>query len=226
MKDEDQLLRLINRLYEIDVRYVGLYEFVCFANASVACVTEFAEAICIEDMNSAVWQKVAARLKCEVRKTTESGRWSRYTKRGLSFEASGQREFAGIIDYLRTKSNGKVDDEINFMSSSNDGGDYPSYVPRTVALFDDHSKCFVSGNKPGSWICLDFKEHRVIPTDYTIRSCDGGTNNHHLKSWVVECSNDNNEWKVVDERENESSLNGPLCAHIFKIQQGNSEEYR
>lgn len=41
-----------------------------------------------------------------------------------------------------------------------------------------------------SWIKLDFKRHKIIPTDYTIRSFFRDKNGNHPKSWVIEVSND------------------------------------
>lgn len=65
----------------------------------------------------------------------------------------------------------------------------------------------------GSWICFDFKEHRIIPKKYYIRS--GCTTSSHLKSWVIEVSNDGQCWYIADEREECPYLNGISSHHTF-----------
>ena len=34
----------------------------------------------------------------------------------------------------------------------------------------------------------------MIPKSYTVRSCEDSTGDHHLKSWVIEVSNDGSSW--------------------------------
>lgn len=51
---------------------------------------------------------------------------------------------------------------------------------------------FQSRYEKDSWICFDFKYNRVIPTNYTIKSCGGAHSKFKLINWVVEGSNDRN----------------------------------
>jgi hypothetical protein len=64
------------------------------------------------------------------------------------------------------------------------------------------SSCFVSvcrdkregiRHTRNNWVCHDFKDRRIVPTHYTIRSHDSvrerGTG-AHLKSWLVDTSED------------------------------------
>ena len=41
----------------------------------------------------------------------------------------------------------------------------------------------------------------MIPKSYTVRSCEDSTGDHHLKSWVIEVSNDGSSWEEIDRRE-------------------------
>lgn len=79
---------------------------------------------------------------------------------------------------------------------------------------------------PSSWICFDFKDRRIIPTDYTIRSGPWTPNCGHPKNWVIEVSNDNNEWSIIDEQKDSDFLNGPRLAHTFKIEKQNIKKIR
>ena len=49
----------------------------------------------------------------------------------------------------------------------------------------------------------------VKVNSYTIKSNWNSDGAFNLKSWVVEASNDNNKWKEIYRRENDSSLKGP-----------------
>ena len=54
---------------------------------------------------------------------------------------------------------------------------------------------------------FDFKDHKIIPTDYTLKSNSSSANVQKPKSWVIEGSNDNNSWEVIDEQVNYNYYN-------------------
>jgi cell division protein FtsB len=69
--------------------------------------------------------------------------------------------------------------------------------------------CFYSAYHLGSiphtrnnWLCYDFKERRIVPTHYTIRTCSSGAGGCHLKSWLVDTSADGETWREVAREEN------------------------
>jgi hypothetical protein len=51
-----------------------------------------------------------------------------------------------------------------------------------------------------------------------LRSNGEGVNGRHLKSWVLEASDDGSTWKEVDRREDAKEMNGPNCSSIFEVQ--------
>jgi hypothetical protein len=71
-----------------------------------------------------------------------------------------------------------------------------------------------------NWLCYDFKERRVIPTHYTIRTWDGAAGHSHLKSWAVETSEDGENWREVAREEDNVELNGPWLIHTFVVAGG------
>lgn len=82
---------------------------------------------------------------------------------------------------------------------------------------------FASENKPNSWVVLDFKEHRIIPTNYTI----GSTNNsYHPINWTVEGSTDNVNWEIIDMQENCQSMNGNNVVQTFDIKKKNNAKFQ
>jgi hypothetical protein len=58
-----------------------------------------------------------------------------------------------------------------------------------------------------NWICYNFKERRIVPTHYTIRTSIGDRGWTHLKSWLVETSADGENWREVAREEDNKQLN-------------------
>jgi hypothetical protein len=71
-----------------------------------------------------------------------------------------------------------------------------------------------------NWICYDFKERRIVPTHYTIRTHGGGPGGTHLKSWLVETSADGKSWQEVAHEEDNKQLNGNYFTATFAVSGG------
>ena len=128
----------------------------------------------------------------------------------------------GIIAYLTHECNGNVHEKgiVNVTASGTDDGLVPQNV---VDLKSDHS--FGSRYGENQWICYDFKDRRVTPTGYTVKTSKGyGCD--HLKSWVIEVSNDGDVWTEIDRRENNNDLQKSRVSVNFKISQVPSERFR
>ena len=132
---------------------------------------------------------------------------------------SKKKLFDGIIAHLTRKCDDNVHDKgiVNVTASSAIGGNPPKN-----AVDPDQSRKFWSENEPNSWICYDFKERRVIPTSYSIRSSFWVS----PKSWVIEVSNDGASWTEVDRRDNNNDLSDGRETANFKISQIPSEGVR
>jgi actinin alpha len=72
-------------------------------------------------------------------------------------------------------------------------------------------------NEPNNWICYDFQDLQIIPTQYTIRSCFGGVNGFNPKNWVIETSVDSKKWVQADVREGNTKLNGFNVTRTFNV---------
>ena len=137
------------------------------------------------------------------------------------FSPQQENEFVGIINYLKSK--GDISNQFEITASSIG---HPNHPPKNVIDYQNR-KDFCTKNEPGSWICFDFKENKIIPTNYQIMSSQFGTNNWHPKSWQIQGSNDeteNKNWTTIDEQINCPILNGKWVTHIFQI--SNSIAYR
>jgi hypothetical protein len=69
-------------------------------------------------------------------------------------------------------------------------------------------------------VCYDFKERRIVPTHYTIRTNGYGPGGEHLKSWLVEISGDGQNWWEVAREENNTQLNGKWFSDTFAVAGG------
>ncbi|KAK8870689.1 hypothetical protein M9Y10_008576 [Tritrichomonas musculus] len=233
LKSEDQLISIINKLYSNNSKYSFLYEYVDFSNVTVNKITEFLKIYNIDDLTHDSWKNLSLRLEQRVMKIDEiKTNNSRYHKplklndqndeKEISIQYEKNYEFDGIINYLSNNSQLSIYDAIKITSSST----YWDHSPRNAVLYDDHSKYFFSQNQENSWICFDFKKYKIIPKNYSVKSHDNLPNNCHPRSWVIEGSNDNNTWEIVDEQKDCSLLNGNLLASTFTIQNIDNKEYR
>lgn len=247
LKSEDQLLNFVNKLYSNEgMKYSILYETVFFENVSISSIREFLSIFDWTNMTGSLWNRLSYRLSREINKNENKNNISeyftndyeeqvininRYPKNEIktrTFLYSRENEFKGIINYLKLKSNGEISKFINITASSiaKSINGNTCFDPSNAVLFDDPKKVFMSENVPNSWICFDFKSNKIIPTEYTIKSSSTSANSSKPKSWVIECSNDNESWETVDEVTNCPYLNGAYLIHTFSIKNQNSKEYR
>jgi hypothetical protein len=68
-----------------------------------------------------------------------------------------------------------------------------------------------------NWLCYDFKDRRIIPSHYSIRTHGEEANGQHLRNWVVEVSDCGEKWSEIDGRENNSDLNGEYFTATFEV---------
>lgn len=223
LEDEDQLMKIINELYSINSDYSILYETVIFSNLSAEMMNEFIQIFSFDDLTKSIYDKMCERMKHKVYKNHNSDITKRYI--GKTFQYSEENKFSGIINYISKKNNGNVSNEINISASSYYLSD--KLNPFYITLFENQTKGFVSENVEKSWICIDFKEHRIIPTGYSIKSIgkDVFTQAYFLKSWIIETSNDGIKWEKIHE-EKESKLRGNSYVQQWKFENPPAKEIR
>ena len=102
---------------------------------------------------------------------------------------------------------------------------YSSCHPKGAVDLGTNST-YVSNNENDSWICYDFKERRMIPKSYSVRSNGFWPGRNHLKSWVIEVSNDGSSWTEIDRRDNNNDLHGKYATANFRISMVPSEGIR
>lgn len=178
-------------------------------------------------MNVPLWCRIRQRF---IGKETPKKRYSKQTKtdnkQNIKTVSYTGDNFNGIIKMLTRECGGNVEDKGIVLVTSTQGYGSP---PKCVADLDDLSSTRYTNSDQNGFIQYDFKEKKVKPSYYTIRSRNANINNHHLKSWAIDGSNNGeNDWKVLDTQDNVSYLNGPNAFHTFQIKEnlGEKEFYR
>ena len=143
---------------------------------------------------------------------------------GNAFRYDKTMPLTGIIAHLTNECGGNVHDK-GVMEVTVSGFGHMQWCPKNVVDLQSETY-FFSTNAPNSWLCYDFKEKRVSPTSYSITSYPFGPGMRHLRSWVLEVSNDKRDWQVADRRENNSDLNDMKVTHNFSITKKLSGSFR
>ena len=227
LNSEDELLHFINRLYSRNRRFSVMYENVIFTNVTSDAMSEFLSIFDPNDMTMESWTAFSKRLEREIVKNSEDQPETRYRKKmpiitGQLFDHSSGNEFHGIINHLISESNGNIASKIAITSSSLHSS---SFVPQNVTLFDSNDH-FISQNEQNSWICFDFKDHKVVPSAVTIKTRNGSQTDYQPRSWVIEGSNDNNSWEILDQEDDSPHLHGGNMVHTFTMNRPNSNEFQ
>jgi hypothetical protein len=144
----------------------------------------------------------------------------------------------GVIAHLTRECGGNVHDRhvVDLTCGSfekqtkglDDDPNNPHWAAKNATNFDTES-AFGSAYREkaehilytrNNWICYDFKERRIVPTHYTIRTNDSGPGGSHLKSWLVETSADGKTWREIDHKGNNKQLNGARFTGTFAVASG------
>ena len=128
----------------------------------------------------------------------------------ISHQKSHQNQ---ILKYLTEKFGGNVHTKhvVEITVSSIWSGPVENIVK------EDDNKWFGTYNEPDSWIKFDFKERKVLLDRYTLKTVNDPKGSVHLKNWVLEVSDDDNNFTEIDKHKNCRLLNGPLRTKTFEV---------
>ena len=250
IEDEDSLYDFVRSRSEKDLSFTGLFEFVCFEYLNIAHIEDFvsfSNTTLNANISAGLWTRIRGRLLLES-KPNASPRVSHQRP----FFYNPQKPLEGIIANLTRKCGGNVHDKgiVNITTSSvfSTKPDIPEYerefLDYDISFEESDSEydefpgknaadlgidtAFMSENKKDTWITYDFKERRVIPASYSVKSQGDLPGGDHLKSWVIEVSNDEKQksWIEIDRREDNYDLNGSSVTRNFKISRVPSTGFR
>lgn len=231
LESEDQLISIINQIYSENNNYAALYDNVKFFNVTKEKMSDFLNIFSVFDITQKTWQSLSYLIQKSSIDTIELAQKNSQNNRyhvlheNIKFEKGC--EFKGIIQYLKKLNQNKLNDVIEITASSV-CDDSEIYSFQHAIEYDDLESYFESEDRDDSWICFDFKDKKLKLENYTLRSFNKGKSSGHLKSWVIEASNDENkkDWKIVDKHENCDLLQGQNFVHTFSVQNENKESFR
>ena len=216
---EDQLLNFLNSIYIESDEFIGLYENVLFTNVSSSAMKEFTSVFNYNNMNGNLWSLLSNRLSMKISNKNNilenQNRYSLENKTKL-FLYNEKNNFSGIVNYLTEKTGGNIHDNRTVKVTSNSFYS-DEYHPKYLLDFDQNTYFCSTDQDQDTWICFDFKKMKVELSNYSIKSCNDDPNHGHIQNWILEISNDGNEWTQIDEHSNYSGLNGRWITKTFEV---------
>ena len=196
-----------------------MYEYVYFKNVSNESMLNFLDVFDIEYLTRSIWSSLFTKFSDQ----NDESRNRKYHQKETTKKPIGKEipylngQLNGVFNYLRENSN----DILNEIKVSCETGYGSRDVKKLLDINCTDNDFYPDGD--GKWICFEFKNHKIIPSNYSIRSYNSG--DQHLRSWVIECSEDGEKWTKVDEQNDSTSLKGRNIVHTFPIQKpGENEE--
>ena len=230
LESEDQLLCLVNFLYSKSRENSKLYEFVDFVQVETGSMETFSCIIDKEDLTICTWRNLLSRMTHDIKKkenekstriNINKNENDRNDSKSVLFEIPFQDSpFTGLFNKIKETSN--INEELKVTRSTEGGGDDVMTIFNSDNNHNGPSTC----SSPNDWICIEVKNHRIIPTHYTVKTNGYSQNGHHPKSWVIEISDDNERWEIIDEEHDCSFLNGRFAYHTFPISTNKQHEFK
>ena len=172
--------------------------------------------------------EVKKQMSAESRKLKDVIEVIEKKRKTVKYDGKEQNRFNGIMKWLgKGDASNSLSNKIVDVTSSSVISENPDLQLKNVLNYGDDKQVFQSDSEPNPWLCIDFKEHRVNPTHYSIRSHGfAGKGNYHPQSWDVEGSNDSVSWAALDSRREEKSLDGRAASNTFEItNEANKSKY-
>ena len=211
ISDEDELFDIILQLYNKSKEYSILFSYVVFMNLSLESIKTFHQIFDISDMNKSIWERICDRLEQDI--SNKSKEAFMQSQQEFLINRYFYQRYDHIIQHLNEQCNGNVHTQniVHITSSELLAG----YVENIVEQATD--KFIRTKNIAGSWIQFDFKKRKVFLDGYTLQTVERDSNHEHLRSWVLEVSNDGQNYTEIDRQEDSNLLNGPLQRATFKV---------
>ena len=216
--DEDFLFNCIIKLCSYSKKYFFLFENISFENISRRSMEEFVDHFDFNYINSQIWENICKRLLDQKYYSNPKSYPHNEYCTSQSCRISDSFGKANIFRLLNRK-NGENNDLKNEITVTSSSINSEINSPWNVIFNNRHY--FSSANSPNQWIKFDFKEKKVLIDYYILQTY---TASAHLKSWVLEASNDGECFIQIDKQDNSTKLNGENIKCTFYTQQ--NEPYR
>ncbi|OHT04451.1 F5/8 type C domain containing protein [Tritrichomonas foetus] len=221
LQDEDSLFDFIGSLSQKSEKYINstqyqtLFEYVKFEHLTQKSIQKFISIFDINLLDSCIWSSICRRLVLTPNndENTDIPRFRKIIK--IPFKGTLNE---GVFHYLKQKCDGDPSDKGLVTITDSSSQQFQSYQPKnTINPLDDGENLFYSLDQPNQWICYQFNSAHFRLLKYQIQTNPWNKNFNHIKSWVLETSNDGENWEEVDRQINSQALNGPKLHAEFDI---------
>lgn len=216
IKSEDWLFEIITNLGK---DFYFLYDYIEMQYLSVDNIRKLINNIDQYEipLHKPLWSSICRRLIIDVSTIIKSS-----NPRQKSFPFIDCKDW--IFNYLQKEKNENVYTSkiIDVKISDKNGGDIKN-------LFDNSKTTFLKvTDQVNSYIIIDFKDKKVNLTKYyfSVPVEKSNWKEDRPKSWLIEVSNDREEWITVDSRMNDYSLTGFGKFNTFTISNKSKDFYR
>ena len=197
LEDEDELLEILIEMYEKDNRFSFLFEYVYFNQVRDETLSKFVDAFDVDDMNSGIWNSICLHLKKSTNKRSSIKKEKKKEEESkdeiIELQHKQGKDFDGIMKYLVDKTGGNIHDngtiEISANSMYNNSN---SNHPKNIVDYNNSNAYQANGTS--ILLQFDFKIRQVQLSSYTIKT----NGSRHLRSWIIETSNDLTNWEIID----------------------------
>lgn len=234
LSSEDWLFEYILQRSKKDRSFISLLEFVKLKELKTSSLHKFFSEVSLSELNSSLYSLIADLVlnTCDNVKDGKKKKSSRYfipkdsikaekkekpdtlIKKVIEFD--GKNPLRGMFAYLRSKSHGSniVDANLISITAAAINEQVDSDVRYLVDL--NINSYYVSKDEENQWIKFDFRDRIAEVHCYTIKTnLNGG--NDHLRNWVIEVSNNDQDYSQITREENNVTLNAPGNLVVYRI---------
>lgn len=231
ISSEDSLLEFIFNILHLEesnfdnnedrIQFIhSLFEHVEFIHISEERICKFIDEFNIQYLTIGTWRSICERFSSKINKNSKKRKSLRHHKDHIQISDKNENfedhEMQGIIAYLSQKYKSPFDEGVVNVSSSSVYND--NHSPINVTKPDENSY-YLSNDEPNQWIMYDFLQNEIILHSYLLRSTSGwGSDEENISNWVVEVSNDGENWFEIDRHENFQELKGQNITKTFTVQ--------
>jgi hypothetical protein len=196
-----------------DESYSVLLEFVRFEYLSLDTIRDFTQLISdsFSLLTSSIWRSLIPRLTLSVSPSPFLS--DRIRCRLVPFCAD--RPLDGIVSFLTRKFGGNIHD-LGVVEVSASSQNWPRRRVSVIVDFRGTLSCFATQDVANSWICINFKTRGIRASHYSIQTRTDSDSNLP-RSWVLEGSDDRENWTIFDTRQANNELTGIGCVKTFSI---------
>lgn len=215
LKDEDTFFEFIIRRFRKNKKDAFLFNFIEFFNVSIEKVEQFFNFIHFDDVTQEIWKNLTQYIIKSHKAIQDKSKFVKELDSSLQFPYHDGVSKDGIIHYLSNKTKGNIHDNKTIEVTAN--GFCGSHSPKFLVDFDG-TRIFHSYRNSENWVCYDFKDKKIKISHYSIESVNWYQNEHNLRNWIIETSDNCTDWMIVDKQCNSDILNGPGRIGTFKVE--------